>query len=484
MRYLSSTAILLTGLLGAARVAALDGIGAGGMCVCDAAGDGQVQVSELVTGVNNALSGCRVAPLTIHFEAVVRGEPFACGTAYSDIGTSRSQLIPADLRLYVHDVRLVTHEGEEVPLSLEQDGVWQLGRLALLDFENKTPPCNFGTVETNTTIRGVAPDQEYTGLRFRLGVPFGMNHQNAATAPSPLNLTAMFWNWQAGYKFLRIDEARDLVRVHVGSTGCEYGHDREKVESCARPNRGEVQLDDFDPHSDTVLVDLAELFADSDLESNQPETAPGCESAPADADCDPIFRHLGINFANGLPDPSRQTVFRIERPAGHDHVMLGSDAPGGGNLTADYPYDEPLHLALAECLGGTGDHCEGGTAIYTGNAPFLQRGADDAEHGRYALPAGVPLSFEVTAIDAATSIRFEETRLDAPGESAPIAVTAEDPFHAHGEVQVVLPGGETPQTPLSLSFKVTTTTPEFADSAEHTFLLMPGGSDGHGEHGH
>jgi hypothetical protein len=30
-----------------------------------------------------------------------------------------------------------------------------------------------------------------------------------------------------------------------------------------------------------------------------------------DADCGTIFRNLGINFDNGLPDPSRQHVFRV-----------------------------------------------------------------------------------------------------------------------------------------------------------------------------
>jgi uncharacterized repeat protein (TIGR04052 family) len=476
-----------TCLLIAGRAPALDGIGAGGMCVCDAAGDGQVQVNELVTGVNNALSGCRVAPVTIHFEAVVGSEPFACGNLYSNIGTSQSDLIPADLRFYVHDLRLLTHDGEEVPVSLDQDGVWQVGSLALLDFEDGTPPCNFGTQQTNTTIRGLAPEQEYKGLRFRLGVPFGMNHQNAATAPSPLNLTAMFWSWQAGYKFLRFDEARDVVRVHVGSTGCEYGHDREKVESCARPNRGEVILNGFDPRSDTVVVDVARLFSESDLTVNHPDTAPGCESAPVDTDCDPLFRQLGINFANGLPDPSRQTFFSVAHAGGggHDHIMLGSDEPGGGRLTADFPYENHLHLSLAACLGGHGDDCEGGTAVYTGNAPFLQLGEDDEEHGRYALREGVPLSFEITAIDAAASVRFEETRIDTVGQSALIGVTAASPFHAHGELQLVLPGGEPPAEPHAMSFKVTTTAPEFSESVEHTLLMMAGGDDhgGHGDHG-
>ncbi len=82
-----------------------------------------------------------------------------------------------------------------VVVALEQDGVWQHEDVALLDFENKAGACANGTVELNTSVRGTVPaGTRSSGLRFKLGVPFALNHANAATAPSPLNLTAMFWN--------------------------------------------------------------------------------------------------------------------------------------------------------------------------------------------------------------------------------------------------------------------------------------------------
>ena len=43
----------------------------------------------------------------------------------------------------------------------------------------------------------------YTGLLFTVGVPFALDHVDAATAPAPLNFTAMNWVWQAGFKFIR-----------------------------------------------------------------------------------------------------------------------------------------------------------------------------------------------------------------------------------------------------------------------------------------
>jgi uncharacterized repeat protein (TIGR04052 family) len=283
--------------------------GATGGCIGDADGDGQVTVNELVGAVNNALTGCDLVPVVLNFSAAVGEEPFSCGNIYHGVGASGADLIPADFRFYIHNVRLIRSDGREAAIALDQDGIWQFENVALLDFEDRNPPCA-GNAAKNTSVRGIAPRSDYEGVRFVLGVPFALNHQNAATAPPPLNFTAMFWNWQGGYKFLRVDDALDTVRVHLGSTGCVYG-EPDHITGCARPNRGEILLSGFDPDRDTIVVDLAELFADFDLHSNTPDTAPGCESSPMDLDCHLIFRNLGINFENGLPDPSRQRVFRV-----------------------------------------------------------------------------------------------------------------------------------------------------------------------------
>lgn len=68
----------------------------------------------------------------------------------------------------------------------------------------------------------------------------------------------------------------------------------------------------FDPATQTIVVDMGALLSDSDLESNQPDTPPGCMASADDLDCQPLFDNLGINFENGLPDLSRQKLFRIE----------------------------------------------------------------------------------------------------------------------------------------------------------------------------
>jgi uncharacterized repeat protein (TIGR04052 family) len=206
--------------------------------------------------------------------------------------------------------------GREVPLLLEQDGLWQYEDVALIDFEDKTEPCNLGSVETNTSVRGMAPPGEYVGIRFTLGIPFHLNHLDTAGASPPLDLSAMFWTWRGGRKFMRVDEGLGLFRIHLGSIGCESRLPSVPPDSCSRPNRSEIILPQFAAATDVIVADLAAALADNDLEENQQDTAPGCESGFDDSDCEAVFRNLGINFGNGLPDPSHQKFFRVE-PAGN-----------------------------------------------------------------------------------------------------------------------------------------------------------------------
>lgn len=306
---------LLAALLGEAVPGAAATLDAAGQCVGDANGDGQVTAEELVSSVNNSLAGCGMKPVTINFRAQVGDLPFACGRTYEDVGTSHSRWLPADLRFYVHGVRLVTADRTEVPLRLVQD-LWQNDDTVLLDFEDKTQPCNDGTPQTNTSIRGIAPEGEYTAVRFVLGVPFDKNHQDVSAAPSPLNLSSMFWSWQGGYKFLRIDSFTILegdfgeFRVHLGSTGCRYGRLLE-VAGCKWANRADVLLKDFDADADVIVADMGALLSDSDLTSNVPDTAPGCMSDRIDTDCAPVFANLGIDFDDGFP-LATQKFFRVE----------------------------------------------------------------------------------------------------------------------------------------------------------------------------
>ncbi len=307
---ISSLALALA--LGAASAQAQSGLDINGQCIGDANGDTAVSIDELVAAVNNALSGCPQRSIALQFRAKVGEQAFACGTQYEGIGTKSSSLMPSDFRFYVSDIRLVTTNGDEVPLTLEQDGIWQLQNLAFLDFEDGTGPCReFGNAAINSTVRGTVPAGIYNGVRFTLGIPPVLNHGDASTAPSPLNVTSMFWSWRTGYKFIRVDTADDKYRIHLGSTGCT-GTPPVTPVTCTRPNQPAVELSGFDPDTSVIVADLAALLADSDIDFNEIDTPPGCMSGADDLDCETLFANFGLSFADGSSDPTQQKFFRLE----------------------------------------------------------------------------------------------------------------------------------------------------------------------------
>lgn len=237
-----------------------------------------------------ALAACSrpaVQPVEISFAATVGARPFSCQPS---TGSFRGE----ELRLYLHDFELVAADGQVAALRLADDGVWQNGALAMLDFENGSGNCRDGTAATRTKVVGTAPAGAWTGLRFRIGVPFDLNHADPAVADPPVNLGRMNWGWRAGYKFIRF-EGRDAngrrVSLHLGSTGCEgtIGD----IAGCSRPNRARVDLADFDPVRSVVTFDLGQLVAAMTRDGGDG----ACMSEPDDPDCAALFPVLGLDGA-------------------------------------------------------------------------------------------------------------------------------------------------------------------------------------------
>jgi uncharacterized repeat protein (TIGR04052 family) len=252
-------------------------------------------------------------PITIRFRAMIGGEEFACGRSYHGVGATRSTIAPRDLRFYVYRFRLIDVQGQEVPVDLNQGDRWQLDDLALLDFEDGTGACDNGTPERNMAVTGSIHSGQFRGLRFMLGVPEGKNHADMSAMPPPLNLTAMFWSWNNGHKFLRLElTSKGRPRgyaFHLGSTGCHPDASAGgRGVRCLHPNLASVDLPDFEPSRSEVVLDLDALLSGVDLDN------PGggdCLSEPGDAGCAPLFRALGLDSAEDLPHP--QTVFHTER---------------------------------------------------------------------------------------------------------------------------------------------------------------------------
>ncbi|MFT4977965.1 MAG: putative repeat protein (TIGR04052 family) [Myxococcota bacterium] len=214
--------------------------------------------------------------ITVPFIAVEGAHPITCGQRTPE------GLTVSDLRLFVHDVALIPASGAPVPLTLTP-GPFQTATVAMLDFEDG---CDNGTPPTHTTLTGTAPAGDYTGVTFTLGVPYAENHSDPSRATGPLSATSMHWTWLGGYKFLRLDYARDNHRgkTHLGSTGCrgEIGD----PQGCARDNRPTASLP-WRP-GQTLTLDIAGLIGSEDCMAGEDE--PGCAG---------VFRALGLDLRTG-----------------------------------------------------------------------------------------------------------------------------------------------------------------------------------------
>lgn len=220
-----------------------------------------------------------------------------------------------DFRLYISDIQVATDDGEFMDLKLTQND-WQYENVVLLDFEDAASSCTSGTSAINKTISGSLEglnSDEYTRMRFTIGVPENLNHLDRTTAASPLNLDGMTWSWAGGYKHMRIDV--NGWNIHLGTTGCTLDDNNENLDcSNDRPNRPVYTFDNVDTDLSTVVFDYAALVQDSDITTDA-GGALGCMSGVTDPECAALFTNLGLNVTTGecaSEGCDSQTWVRIE----------------------------------------------------------------------------------------------------------------------------------------------------------------------------
>ncbi len=273
-------------------------------------------IAMTVVMAGGALVGCgsddegnTEQSVSVTFAAKVGAQDFACGTSYDNLGTAGTTLELVDFRFYVADVELRNDAGDWVEVALDEND-FQIGSTALLDFEDGCG--EFGNPRQNDSVTGTVPSGTYDAVRFSMGVPEDINHLNNATQPPPMNLTDMFWAWETGYKFLRIDSgtfAGGGWRMHLGSTACTGDPVSGETVTCGNSNRVQVELEDFDTATNAVVADARALVAGQDLDNLAP-MPPGCMSGPTDPDCTAIFANLGLPF---MDEPGNaQSFFYVE----------------------------------------------------------------------------------------------------------------------------------------------------------------------------
>lgn len=262
--------------------------------------------------------------LTIRFKGKVGAQDYACGESYPAQGTTALAVRGRAFRFFVHDVRLIDAQGNEVPLALETRAPAQNQAVALLDFGNVDGRCPSLGDRTNDVITGYAAPGDYRGIALTVGVPEDLNHGDPAAAPAPLRGSGMAWNWVQGYRFfvgeLEAVDQPDVGQVdgqdtamhdasiadagtdgesgtepglgvlHLGSTGC-VGSPARGI-SCAKQNRAQIRLSSFDPDTDSIAADLGALFTDIDLTR-------GAQCHSRGDDCGSMFSALGVDLESG-----------------------------------------------------------------------------------------------------------------------------------------------------------------------------------------
>jgi uncharacterized repeat protein (TIGR04052 family) len=152
-----------------------------------------------------------------------------------------------------------------------------------------------------TTLTGKVPPGTYVGVTLSVGVPVksadadkvSLNHSNTGHHhPEILTSSAMAWSWQAGRKFMKIEYVPDTPiarpdgtttttwNVHLGSTGCKGDPTKGVVTACTNPNRMDFSFAAFNASTQKIVLDLAELFKNSDLSYEGGGAAAACPAPP------------------------------------------------------------------------------------------------------------------------------------------------------------------------------------------------------------
>lgn len=273
------------------------------------------------TGEKGGATGSDEQVVEIPFRATVGEQDFDCNKSYT-LGADNSSVQPKDFRYFVSDIKFVKADGSKEALKLEQDGQWQTGNVALLDYATIDSNCAKSSspdASTRKIVRGIIKKGEYTAIEFALGLDDKTNHLDSATAQAPLNNPGMWWSWKGGYKEVRLEltvtsdgSAKDKDYLfHHGATSCTGA--TPETFACTHENNTTISLSG-NPLQSGVKFDIAKLLEgekiQEELTQNLSSTKQmgvvlnpsswGCMAFPGDGDCEYLFANLGLVFKDSV----------------------------------------------------------------------------------------------------------------------------------------------------------------------------------------
>ncbi|MEN9502739.1 MAG: hypothetical protein RI964_2024 [Pseudomonadota bacterium] len=293
-------------------------------------GGGDSNSSDNSGGNNNTPTTPTVA-LSIPFQAKSGTTEINCGATLNTLGTTGDSATVSDFAFYIHDIKFKTNAGTTVTTTLDdnsfQDPEYSV---ALLDFQDKTDSCKGAAKTTNkvVTLKATVDIATITGVEFTIGVPEAANHHNASISRAPYNRSGMFWSWQSGHKFMRLDvnpsklvTKPDLTTgttffFHLGSTACTGDPTTGQVVSCTYPDRPTIALNSgfsvTGSTTSTIVLDYAKLVEGVNLNYETDGKPYGCMSGQADPECPVMFNNLGMTHSLSTMTSPQQQIFSVQ----------------------------------------------------------------------------------------------------------------------------------------------------------------------------
>ena len=247
---------------------------------------------------------------TIEFQPFYGGKPIGCDSQFKH--GERVWTIDT-LSLFVSSLSVHGFDAGETRVKLLESN-WQNEQTALLWFVpciNSSKAMVQNMVQNNTYNHGLSLKIDASEvntankLTFNIAVPFAENHANPLTQKAPLNNPSMFWAWQTGHKFLRMDikqiSGESSWAFHLGSVGClSKSSLRAPLESCARPNRIPISVDIPQQNSTlnekklVIKFDIAALLHNVDLANSKPcmfnlDEQESCQQLMQNLKLEPVF---------------------------------------------------------------------------------------------------------------------------------------------------------------------------------------------------
>ncbi|WP_196137147.1 MbnP family copper-binding protein [Aliikangiella sp. G2MR2-5] len=238
-------------------------------------------------------------PFVIKFSPTIDRAELNCNQSFSK-NNRHWQL--SQLQFYIYDLK-IKGSSRWFRLTNAKDGNQNANADIFLIGEVCGQEANWQILVKNEDL---PETEELDEIEFKVGVPFDRNHLNPITQPYPLNQPDMFWTWQMGYKFFRIElkskqtidsDEKNLIEdtnhfwmFHLGSTGCQSPSPvRAPGKECKHPNQVQVQLQNFNINQ-AITLDIGQLIDDINIVDY-----PGCQSSPDDPLCEQLLNNVGVN---------------------------------------------------------------------------------------------------------------------------------------------------------------------------------------------